>query len=224
MIQEISQFDIPNRLLLATGGQPARCRWTDIGEAKITHTIFGRARVCVIHEHEQKRRRMLLAALAVTALMAAAWQGLIVWQQIESAQNAAPLPESARIRVSAPIFQPEYTPPPAAPAPPRIVAPQQAPVQPIAVKPVAAPPVSATRPPLAASNAAKIQTDLPPPALLAAPIQPAAPTAPAAAAILPATPPAVKAVVTAKPAAQPAEKTSPPADASQALPSDDAQP
>jgi hypothetical protein len=112
MRHEISQFDIPNRQLFTTNAQQRVDRLMDIGEAKITHTIFGRARVRVTHERDKKRRTWLLAALAVMALAAAAWQGWIAFQQMQSA--VPPLPLSARIRVGAPVFQPEnYTPAPA---------------------------------------------------------------------------------------------------------------
>ena len=77
MRHEISQFDISDRQLLATNAQPRVVRLMDIGEAKITRTIFGRTRVRVTRERDKKRRTWLLAALAVMALAAAAWQGWI---------------------------------------------------------------------------------------------------------------------------------------------------
>lgn len=105
MVHEISQFEIPDRQLLAANAQPGVGMWTDIGEAKITRTIFGRAKVCVIRERDKKRRAWLLTALAVIVLAAAAWQGWIAWQQMQSA--APPLSLNERIRVSAPVFQSE---------------------------------------------------------------------------------------------------------------------
>lgn len=113
MVHEISQFDIPVRQLLATNAQPRVCMGTDIGEARITRTIFGRAKVRVILERDKKRRAWLLTMLAVTALAAAAWQGWIAWQQMQSA--APPLSLSERIRVSAPVFQSEVISPSATP-------------------------------------------------------------------------------------------------------------
>ena len=107
MGHEISQFDIPDRQLLATNSHTSM--WSDIGEAKITHTIFGRARVRVIREKDKIIRTWLLAALAAIALGVAAWQGWIALQQ--SKLLAATPPLSERISVSAPVFHPEtFTP------------------------------------------------------------------------------------------------------------------
>ena len=105
MGHEISQFDIPDRQLLDTNAQPRVSLKSDIGEAKVTRTIFGRAKVRVVRERDKKLRAWLLTVLATLALAAAGWQGWIVFQQM---QNAAPqLSLSERIRVSAPVFQPE---------------------------------------------------------------------------------------------------------------------
>jgi hypothetical protein len=62
----------------------------------------------VIREREKKRRAWLLTALAVMVIAAAAWQGWIAFQQMQSA--APPLPLSERIRVSPPVFQSEDIP------------------------------------------------------------------------------------------------------------------
>jgi hypothetical protein len=107
MGHEISQFDIPDRQLMAGSGQ-ARM-WSDIGEAKITHSIFGVARVRVIREKDKVVRAWLLAALLVIALAVAAWQGWIALQQ--SKLLAATPPLSERISIGAPVFHPEIMPP-----------------------------------------------------------------------------------------------------------------
>ena len=78
---------------------------TDIGEAKITRSVFGRAKVRVIRKKDKKRRAWLLAALAVMAIATAAWQGWIAFQQMQSAPP--PLSLNERIRVGAPVFRPE---------------------------------------------------------------------------------------------------------------------
>src|SRR5450756_2656023 len=91
MGHEISQFDIPDRQLLATNAQPRVDRLMDIGEAKITRTIFGRTKVRVIRERDKKRRAWLLTALAVMAIAAIAWQGWIALQQMQSAPPPLPL-------------------------------------------------------------------------------------------------------------------------------------
>ena len=56
MWHEISQYDIPDRQLLAAKAQSSVGRRKDIGEAVITHTIFGKARVRIIREQDKIRR------------------------------------------------------------------------------------------------------------------------------------------------------------------------
>jgi hypothetical protein len=203
MVHEISQFDIPDRQLLANKVQPGVGMWMDIGEAKITRTIFGRTKVRVIREQDKKRRVWLLTAIVVMAIAAAAWQGWIAFQRMQSA--APPLSLSERIRVSAPVFQPEnITPTPASGrgrqrTPTQIIIDNMttrrppAPQQPhdskatgqMVAKPVAAQPLVASKPqtvkpqavsPATNNNSAKNQTDMQQPPKLPAPIQPAAPT------------------------------------------------
>ncbi len=105
MGHEISQFEIPNRQLLAAKTQPRSSAWTGIGEAKVTNSIFGKARVRVIRKQDKVRRTFFLAVLAVAVLVTAAWQGWNAWQQMQS----APLLIDT-IQVTAPAFLPEYTP------------------------------------------------------------------------------------------------------------------
>jgi hypothetical protein len=105
MVHEISQFDIPDRQLLASNKQPGLEILTDIGEARITRTIFGRAKVRVVRERDKKRRTWLLSVLAVMVLSAAAWQGWVALQRSELLVAQAPLSE--RIKVSAPVFNQE---------------------------------------------------------------------------------------------------------------------
>lgn len=109
MVHEISQFDIPDRQRLETGAQQKPGSWMDIGEAKITRTIFGRPRIRVICERDKKRRARMLVALGFILIAMAAWRGWVALQQM---LNAPPqLPLSARIRVSPPVFDPEdFTP------------------------------------------------------------------------------------------------------------------
>lgn len=103
MGHEISQFDITDRQLLAGSSQASM--WSDIGEAKITRTIFGKAKIRVIREKDKIIRAWLLAALAAIAIAVAAWQGWIALQQSELLAATPPLSE--RISVSPPVFQPE---------------------------------------------------------------------------------------------------------------------
>lgn len=103
MGHEISQFDITERQLLA-GSAQAGMR-SDIGEAKITRTIFGKVKIRVIREKDKIIRAWLLAALAIVAIAAAAWQGWIALQQSKLLAVIPPLSE--RISVSPPVFQPD---------------------------------------------------------------------------------------------------------------------
>ncbi len=109
MVHEISQFDIPDRKRLETGAQQKPGLWMDIGEAKITRTIFGRPRIRVVCERDKKRRARMLAALVFILIAIAAWRGWVALQQMLNAPP--PLPLSARIRVGPPVFEPEdFTP------------------------------------------------------------------------------------------------------------------
>ncbi|MGA7749518.1 MAG: hypothetical protein WCA63_05170 [Gallionella sp.] len=231
MVHEISQFDIPDRQLLETNAQPRAGIRSDIGEAKITRTIFGGARIRVVRERDKKLRAWLLAALAVMALAAAAWQGWIALQKSELL--VAPPPLSERIRVSAPVFQPEDVAPSATSrsernkqrTPTQILidsmtnrrppAPQQpiglkSPEQKAAKQDTAQP--SITGKPLKASpatnlNSSKDQTDLQQPARMSAAIHSAAPAD--------ATPPATQTTANkpaaVAPAAEPMDKEDNPA-------------
>jgi hypothetical protein len=111
MGNEISQFDIPDRQLPAGSAQAGS--WSDIGEAKITRTIFGRTKVRVIRKQDKILRAWVLGALAMTVIAVAAWQG---WVALQHSKMFAVLPPlSERISVSPPVYQPETT----APAAPR---------------------------------------------------------------------------------------------------------
>lgn len=195
MGHEISQFDISDRQLLATSARASM--WSDIGEAKITRSIFGRARVRVIREKDKIIRVWLLATLAVVAIAVAAWQG---WNAFQQSELLAPLiPLSQRISISAPVYQPETVSPAAARSAGRnksesliqteidslVASPNMLPQRPLgmnATKPMAAKPVTpqpsiASKPaPLATNNnSSKRQTVMQPLPKLPGPIPPAAP-------------------------------------------------
>ncbi|MBI4938189.1 MAG: hypothetical protein HY846_08245 [Nitrosomonadales bacterium] len=117
MTQEAGQFDDLKRQLLITDTQPRKNTWTDIGEAQVTHTIFGRARVRIIRKKDNIRRALLLATLAVLVAMAAIWQGWTGIRQVEPQQSAVNEPASSGVApLEAPAIQ-------SAPAPLRDVAP-----------------------------------------------------------------------------------------------------
>jgi len=63
MSHEINQLDIPDRQLQASTAQSKASTWTDIGEAQITYTIFGKAKVRIIRKHDNARRTFLLTGL-----------------------------------------------------------------------------------------------------------------------------------------------------------------
>lgn len=112
MGREASQFDISNYQLQAASIQPGLCTWTEIGEPKITYTISGKARVCQVSEKGSNYRSWLLALLVVAVIASIAWLEWIGPQLNERLLNAAPPPPpSAKVRISPPAYQPEYTPP-----------------------------------------------------------------------------------------------------------------
>lgn len=103
---EISQFDILNRQLMASNPQPGTGKVSDIGEAKVTRTLFGRARVRVIRDQDRKRRTWLLAVLFAAVAVATAWEGWVIFQRV--VHKPAPAPMSDRIWVSPPVFRPAH--------------------------------------------------------------------------------------------------------------------
>jgi hypothetical protein len=112
MAYEISQFDLADRQLLTGSARPATRMCTEIGNAQVTQSIFGTARVRIICAHDRIRRvRMLSALLAITIAIA-------IWQLTEYGEQlfAPPPAESvnATVQVSPPAFMPEYIPPSAA--------------------------------------------------------------------------------------------------------------
>jgi hypothetical protein len=115
MSHENSQFEIPAIQLRESRTQPKVSLSREIGEAQITHTLFGRAKVRIIRKGDQARRNMMLAAIVVV-LAVAAWQGWLTLQQTEQTQNVAPAPgASTGAQASLPASQPESTVSPAIP-------------------------------------------------------------------------------------------------------------
>ncbi|OIQ99539.1 hypothetical protein GALL_184760 [mine drainage metagenome] len=115
MTHDVNQLDIPDRELLAGNARPNV--WTEIGEAEITHTIFGRAKVHIIRKHDNTRRVMWLAGITAIVIAAAVvWLGLLAPQQKELAQSEdLPQPVRAKAKVSPPAFQSENIASPAIP-------------------------------------------------------------------------------------------------------------
>lgn len=91
MTHEIGQFDGLKLQPLPSGGQSKRSAWTDIGEARVTHTIFGGAKVRITRKRDKVRRALLLAVVSASAALAAIQQGWISIQQAELQQTATKL-------------------------------------------------------------------------------------------------------------------------------------
>jgi len=109
MSQEHSHLDISDRQLLGASPQPASV-WTEIGEAQVTHTIFGRAKVRIIRKHDKLHRALWLTATLV--VIAAAWQGWMAFQQTGPAQGTDSLShESVEVHTTAPASQSESSAP-----------------------------------------------------------------------------------------------------------------
>ncbi len=107
MSDPISQPDIADRQLLVNA--PRVGTWTEIGQAEVTYTIFGKAKVRIIRKNDKARRtRMLLVALAGAILAVAAWQGWVATRQTEPVQAGPELSQTATVPVqAAPATQPE---------------------------------------------------------------------------------------------------------------------
>ncbi len=116
MSQDVNQLDIPDRQLLTSNARPSI--WTEIGDAKITYTIFGRAKVRIIRKHDNTRRVLWLAGITAIVIAAAVvWQGLLAPQQTEPVQSEdLPPPVRAKAKVSSPAFQSENIASPAMPS------------------------------------------------------------------------------------------------------------
>ena len=107
MKQENIQPDIPDRPLLVSSAHPNV--WTEIGEAQVTHTIFGRAKVRVIRKNDNIHRALWL--MLVVVLAAAVWQGWVAFQPGEPLQRADSLsPASEKEQASTSAPQPEIVP------------------------------------------------------------------------------------------------------------------
>lgn len=147
MTYEISQLDVPDRQLLPTSPRSKASLSTEIGEAIVTHTIFGRAKVRIIRKHDKMRRTLwLMALLGATVAAAAAWQGWMAGQQAEPVQTAEPPPAlSTNVQESVPVPQPEYA----------------QPVPPVESKPVTAPQAGTSDAPISQKSVPLGANDIP---------------------------------------------------------------
>jgi hypothetical protein len=111
MVHENSQFEMPGIQLRESKTQPRVSLSREIGEAQITHTIFGKAKVRIIRKHDKLHRALwLTAAVVVTAIAGAVWQGWFSFPQIEFVQSTdLKLPVSSDVQASSPVSQVENT-------------------------------------------------------------------------------------------------------------------
>jgi hypothetical protein len=80
--------------------------WTEIGQAEVVHTIFGKAKVRVIRKHDKMRRALYLLAIGVA--FAIAWEGWVLYQHVETQQEAVFIPQfSTKIEASPTASKPE---------------------------------------------------------------------------------------------------------------------
>ncbi len=103
-----SQPDIADRQLLAINA-PRVGTWTEIGEAEVAYTIFGKAKVRIIRKNDKARRTrmLLLVALAGSILAVAAWRW-VASQQTEPVPASPDAPQAVIAPVQvAPVTQPE---------------------------------------------------------------------------------------------------------------------
>lgn len=112
MTQENEQPDIPDRQLLRTNAGPRVTYSREIGEATITHTIFGKAKVRIVRRYDSVRRVLWLGAMAGAA--AVAWQVWRMAQPVEVMPSADSVSSANdRTPASVPAPQPEVATPPA---------------------------------------------------------------------------------------------------------------
>jgi cytoskeletal protein RodZ len=101
MSHETGQLDSVDRQLLETGAPPKASEWTEIGEAEIVYTIFGKAKVRIIRKHDKMRSGLFLLVMLVIVVVA--WQGWVLYERSESMQNVDILPEkNSKSDVTAP--------------------------------------------------------------------------------------------------------------------------
>jgi len=73
MWTDISQFEIPEYLKTAAYGSGHAGRYTDIGEVCVVNSMFGKAKVRVIHPRKKRSLIWPLAALAATGVTVVVW-------------------------------------------------------------------------------------------------------------------------------------------------------
>ena len=151
MQYDMGRFEQP----LVDETQPNAYEWTDIGEAEVAHSIFGRAKVRVYRKRDEVRRTVGWTLSAIALVVGAVWM----------IEDVSRQPGGAHVAPSAPAA--ESIPPASKPLP-----------APSAVKPRIAP-ATAAKPPLPRLQAqsAVAASTAPAAAPVAAPSYPSAPAA-----------------------------------------------
>jgi hypothetical protein len=86
MSNDNGQLDISDRLKMTADAHAKPSEWTEIGQAEVIHTIFGKAKVRIIRKHDRIRRLFFRLTLFV-ALVFLLWQGWVLYQRYEAAQR-----------------------------------------------------------------------------------------------------------------------------------------
>lgn len=107
------KFEIPDPQQLASEPRPHPGVWTEIGEAQVTQTIFGRAKVRIIRESDKVRQAWMMTGVVVVVLVALS---ALLWQlRSDPANEVAQVPEPVMRVTTSP--EPDMVAPPALPHP-----------------------------------------------------------------------------------------------------------
>lgn len=128
MQNEINQYDIPSYQMLTAREARRTERHTEIGEAVVVHTIFGRAKVRTLRKHHNPDlwRSVAIVVVASSALALFLWKGVPQSPEPSPRMEAPAVPAAAAV----PPDTPALTSAPAPGAEPRIQAVQSEPVMP----------------------------------------------------------------------------------------------
>ena len=93
MSYESGQLDAIDRQMMDAGAPQKASEWTEIGEAEITYTISGKAKVRIKRKHDKMRQVVFLCFILAIAILA--WQG---WGFYDRTEQQAIVPDSAPIK------------------------------------------------------------------------------------------------------------------------------
>ncbi len=85
MGQDTGQLDMSDRQLMNSNSQIKASEWTEIGQAQVVHTVFGKAKVRIVRKHDNMRRVLYLLAIGV--ISAIAWEGWVLYEHFETEQR-----------------------------------------------------------------------------------------------------------------------------------------